>query len=128
MKLNPFVKRFSRPRIGISLLIVIAFLILFLSSAAAFSQPATITFLMISAEADKLQILVDAFEEKHPDIHLNVVLGPPSILKKRGASLSFSPVKMLSVNLSWRMAMSPRDDRSSLIHKYCRNTPLSGTP
>lgn len=51
-------------------------LLLLLHGGMAFSQPVTITFLVIAAEADRLQILIDDFEAQHPDIHLNVVPGP----------------------------------------------------
>lgn len=92
---------------GLSLtLLVSVIVVLFCSTPSLAQSPVSISFMMIAAEASRIQSLVQEFEANNPDIDLNVVLGPRTTndvedLYTASFLLGSSPFDLVFADVVW---------------------------
>lgn len=93
--------------VTILMVIILPYLPVFSQSPHAATQSSvTLSFMMVAAEADKIQNLVQQFEAENPDIHLNVVLGPRTTndvedLYTASFLLGTSPYDLVFADVVW---------------------------
>jgi multiple sugar transport system substrate-binding protein len=88
------------------MIITLIGVILLMSGSAFSQQPATVRFLIQAAEASDLQPFVAAFNEKHPNINLEIVTGPANTnlvedLYTSAFLLGDSPYDLVYMDIVW---------------------------
>jgi multiple sugar transport system substrate-binding protein len=101
---SQFTRRFLRLW-GLMLISLIS-VILLMSWSAFSQQPVTVRFLIQAAEASDLQPFVATFNEKHPDINLEIVTGPANTnlvedLYTSAFLLGDSPYDLVYMDIVW---------------------------